>query len=112
MNLYIEIENGQPKNHPALENNLIQVFGLIPEHWHPFTRVERPGLLPYQIFNSEESTYQKVNDTWTDVWNIRDMTNEEKLAKQQRIKDSWILAPNDMHESWIFNEETCRYEPL
>ena len=111
MNLYIKIENGIPKNHPALENNLLQAFGLIPEHFQPFIRVERPSLLPYQIFNSEEPSYQKINDIWTDVWDIRDMTQEEKLAKQQTIKDSWILIPDDIHMSWIFNEETCRYEP-
>ena len=30
MNLYIEIENGQAKNHPALESNLLEAFGSIP----------------------------------------------------------------------------------
>jgi hypothetical protein len=30
MNLRIETENGQPKNHPALEGNILQAFGTIP----------------------------------------------------------------------------------
>ena len=42
MNLYIETNNGQTINHPAFEDNLIQAFGSIPEHFEPFVRVERP----------------------------------------------------------------------
>jgi hypothetical protein len=87
MNLYIEIENGVTKNHPALENNLIQAFGAIPAHWEPFIRVERPTGI-YQVLESNEVVYAKVNGVWTDVWAVRDMTAEEKTAKQQEVIDS------------------------
>ena len=52
MNLYIEIENGQTKNHPALEHNLIESFGVIPENWEPFIRIEKPTLDTFQILVS------------------------------------------------------------
>ena len=57
MNLYIETENGQPKNHPAFEDNLIQAFGDIPEHWVPFERIERPQLGVYEVFDQEEPEF-------------------------------------------------------
>lgn len=116
MNLYIEIENGQIKNHPALEENLIQAFGEIPEHWEPFVRVERPELGEYQLFKAPEVTYEKVDGVWTDVFHIRDMTAEEKeSARQQKIqsvKSFWQTRPDSNNfAAWTFNEETIRYEP-
>ena len=46
-------------------------------------------LLVYQVLDSEEPTYQKVDDVWTDVWALRDMTAEEKSAKQQTVRDAF-----------------------
>lgn len=112
MNLYIETENGQTKNHPAFEDNLIQAFGHIPAHWEPFTRVPRPVPGAYEVLDSDQPAYQKVNGTWTDVWALRPMTAEEKAAKQQAVKDFW--AQRDQAENWAawtFNEQACRYDP-
>jgi hypothetical protein len=113
MNLYIETdENGQTKNHPAFENNLIQAFGQIPAHWEPFVRVTRPDALIYQVLNSNDPTYQKVNGVWTDVWDLRDMTAEEKVVKQQETKDEWASIPDrDNFTAWTFDETTCSYVP-
>lgn len=112
MNLYIEIENGQPKNDPAFEDNLIQAFGIIPNTWEPFLRVDRPVPGVYQILENLEAIYQKVDGFWTDVWNLRDMTSSERIAIQERIKDSWF-AQEWVHNfsAWTFNEETCEYDP-
>jgi hypothetical protein len=111
MNLYIETENGASKNHPALENNLIQAFGLIPAHWEPFTRVERPNGV-YQVLESENVVYAKVDGVWTDVWAVREMTAEEKTAKQQAV----ITAFNDRPQAenwsaWTLDEATCTMVP-
>jgi hypothetical protein len=112
MNLYIKVENGWVKGHPAVEENLIQAFGAIPEHWEPFVRVERPTLEVYQILVSSEAAYLKINGVWTDVWSIRDMTSEEKAAKQQEVKDGWTSLPNHQNfTAWVFDEATCSYEP-
>lgn len=112
MNLYIETENGQIKNHPAFEDNLIQAFGVIPAHWEPFTRVERPMPDVYQILESSELVYAKVDGVWTDVWSVREMTAEEKTAKQQAV----ITAFNEQEyasnwSAWTLDEVTCTMVP-
>ena len=111
MNLYIEIENGVTKNHPALEDNLIQAFGSVPAHWEPFTRVERPNGV-YQVLESEEVVYAKVDGVWTDVWSVRELTTEEKTAKQQAV----ITAFNSQDQAsnwsaWTLDEATCTMVP-
>jgi hypothetical protein len=108
MNLYIETENGQIKNHPAFEDNLIQAFGSVPAHWEPFTRVERPVPAVYQLLENQEAVYTKVNGTWTDVWSLRDMTAEEKTAKQQAIVTNFNSREYASNWSaWTFDEATC-----
>jgi hypothetical protein len=112
MDLYIEVENGITKNHPAFEYNLIQAFGSVPAHWEPFIRVERPLLSVYELMTAEEPTYEKVNGVWTDVWHKRDMTAEEKTAKQQDV----ITAFNNREyasnwSAWTLDETTCMMVP-
>jgi hypothetical protein len=112
MNLYIETENGAIKNHPAFEDNLIQAFGSVPAHWEPFTRVERPVPGVYQVLESDTAVYTKVDGVWTDVWTVREMTAEEKTAKQQAV----ITAFNEREyasnwSTWTLDEATCAMVP-
>jgi hypothetical protein len=112
MNLYIEIENGVTKNHPALEDNLMQAFGSVPNTWEQFVRVEKPLPTVYQTFDSPEFVYAKVDGVWTDVWTLRDMTVEEKTAKQQAVItkfNSREYASN--WAAWVFDETTCSMIP-
>jgi hypothetical protein len=112
MNLYIETENGVTKNHPAFEDNLMQAFGAIPEHWEPFTRVQRPEIGVYDVLESDEPTYEKVNGTWTDVWMVRPMTVEEKAAKQQAVRDAFNAREQASNWStWTLDEATCLMVP-
>ena len=112
MNLYIETENGVTKNHPAFEENLMQAFGAIPEHWEPFTRVERPTLGVYQVLESDEPVYAKVDGVWADVWSVRDMTAEEKSAKQQAVRDAFNTRDQaENWSAWTLDETTCTMQP-
>jgi hypothetical protein len=112
MNLYIKVENGQPIKNPVFEENLLQVFGAVFENWEPFVRVEKPTLGVYQILESPEPIYQKVNGVWTDVWSLREMTAEEKSAKQQVVKDAFAARDQASNWSaWTFDEDTCKYQP-
>ena len=86
MNLYIETENGQVKNHPAFEDNLIAAFGSVPAHWMPFERIARPVLGVYEVWVSENPTYELIDGVYKDVWHKRDMTEEEKIAAQERVQ--------------------------
>lgn len=112
MNLYIEIENGQPKRHPAFEENLLQAFGAVPEKFEPFVRVERPRPSIYQVLDSNESTYQKIDGVWTDVWQLRDMTAEEKASMQQAVRDAFNSREQASNWSaWTLDETTCTMIP-
>jgi len=116
MNLYIQIEDNQPVNHPATEDNLIQAFGEVPAHWEPFVRVEHPTLGEFEKWGDPLVTYEKVNGVWTDVYHVVEITAEEKAAiKQAKIdayKTTWALLPQrDNFSAWVFNEETIKYEP-
>jgi len=112
MNLYIETENGQIKNHPAYEDNLIQAFGSVPDHWELFVRVARPIPTVYQILENNQSVYGKVDGVWTDVWQLREMTIEEKTAKQQEVITNFSQRPYASNWStWILDEATCTMVP-
>ena len=114
MNLYIEIENGTTKNHPALESNLVVAFGAVPQNWEPFTRVDAPTPGVFQIL--EPSVYTKIDGVWFDVWTIREMTTEEKSAKNQEIREiaisnfaTWEQAEN--WSAWTYDEATYQMVP-
>jgi len=77
---YIQIKDGVPVNHPAYENNLMEAFGKIPANWELFERRE-PDLTTFQMLVSQKPKYEKVNGKWADVWSKREMTSEEKAAK-------------------------------
>jgi hypothetical protein len=113
MNLYIRVQNEQTIGNPAFEDNLLQAFpDGIPFNWESFVRVECPTPNVYQILESDIPTYAKVNGVWTDVWSLRDMTNEEKLAKQQLVIDE-LNAREDASNwsTWILDEATCTMKP-
>lgn len=112
MKLYIETENGQTKNHPAFEDNLLQAFGQIPDHWEPFVRVERPVTGVYEVLESAEPTYEKVDGVWTDVWSLRPMTAQEKADKQQATIDAFNNRPQaENWSAWTLDEATCTMVP-
>jgi hypothetical protein len=106
MNLYIETENGKPKNHPAFEDNLIQAFGIIPDHWVPFERVECPNIDVYEVLESEIPNYELIGSVYKDVWKIRQMTIQEITTKKLNAITDW----NNHFPSWIFNENKCAFE--
>jgi hypothetical protein len=115
MNLYIEIENGTTKNHPALESNLIVSYGSVPPTWEPFNRVAPPNPGVFQILESTP-VYAKVNGVWSDVWTIREMTTEEKAAKQQEMREAAISFFNTREyaenwSAWTYDEATYQMAP-
>jgi hypothetical protein len=112
MKLYIKTQNNQPVNHPAFEDNLIQAFGSVPAHWEPFTRVERPIPGVYRMLENQEAVYAKVDGVWTDVWTVRDLTAEEKTAKQQAVITAFNDRPQASNWSaWTLDKATCTMQP-
>jgi hypothetical protein len=118
MNLYIQIKDGQPHEHPIFEDNLLHAIpGIdlnnLPPEFSPFVRVPEPILKTYTLFdeNYKNPSYELVDGVYTDVWHIRDMTPEEKQASIDFAKLCFFGPGGKGYKSWIFNEENCRYEP-
>ena len=112
MDLYIQVENGQPIGHPAYGLNLIQAFTLIPANWEKFERKQSPTLNIYQKLESDASRYEKINGVWQDVWTVLDFSEEEKTTMQQKVKDEWASRSQAANWSaWTFDEDTCSFIP-
>ena len=112
--LFIKVENNQPIDHPILTSNLSQALGIpdisadnVPENYMIFIRNARPQLGVYEVY--EGFDYQIQNDQCVEVHHVRNMTDEEKLTKQNQVKSSWSQTGG--FPSWTFNEETCMYDP-
>jgi hypothetical protein len=84
MELYIQIKNGQPFEHPIFGDNFCQAFPHIdvnnlPAEFARFERIEQPNTAgPFQI---EEVSYQWVDGVVKDVWTMREMTDLERADK-------------------------------
>lgn len=110
MNLFIRIKNNQPYEHPIFEDNFRQVFPYIdveklPPEFARFERIEAPIVGVYEVY--EGVTYEWVDGIVKDVHHVRDMTEQEKLDKQNEVKVYWA---EHGFASWVFNEEICRFE--
>lgn len=117
MELYIQIRNGQPFEHPIFSDNFRQAFPNInvnnlPPEFAKFERVECPVLGVYQVMIQDEPTYELIDGGYKDVWHVRELTAEEKTAKQQVSKDAWAALPNRGNfTAWVFDETTLNYVP-
>jgi len=91
MELFIQIRNGQPFEHPIFGDNFRQAFPEVdvdnlPPEFAKFERIEQ-NVTP-ATFEVAESTYTRVDGIVKDVWTIRPMTTEEEAQKRQDLTDS------------------------
>lgn len=101
MELVIQIRDGVPFEHPILLENFKQAFpdidvNNLPSEFARFVRIPPPEIGHYQI--NEGSKYEFLGGIWTDVWQIRDMTPEEKASKIA------LAQPLKPFPSWVFDE--------
>lgn len=111
MKLYIRIKDGKPFEHPILEDNFRQAFPTIdvnnlPSEFMRFERIPQPKLDVYQVY--EGVTYEIGNHLVRDKHLVREMTDVEKLAKQNVVKEEWAIYGA---KSWVFDEITCSFKP-
>jgi hypothetical protein len=109
MELFIRIVDGAPFEHPIMGDNFREAFPHIdtenlPPEFARFVRVAMPTIGVYEVY--EGVSYGLVDGVYTDVHDVRQMTELEKTDKQDIVKAEW--ATNG-YASWIFNEETCRF---
>ena len=113
MSLFIKVVDGQPVDHPMLEENLRQVIPDFDPNNPPlgFVRFERvlpPHILGvYQVH--EGATYVFDGKVVKDKHSVRNMTTEEIAAKQNLAKE--LFARDVGYSSWIFNPSTSAFDP-
>lgn len=110
MELFIQIRDGQPFEHPIFAENFRAAFpGVDTENLPPefarFERVAAPVVGVYEVY--EGVTYEWRDDSVTDAHHVRVMTAEEIAAKQDSAKANW--AKNG-YASWVFEEATCAFK--
>ena len=91
MKFYIKIENGQPIQHPHIEENMISAYpevdlNNLPSNWAKFERVACPSVGFYEM---PVCTYEWVGNVVKDVWTTRPMTTEERAAKDAE-EGPWV----------------------
>lgn len=107
-NTYIRVVNGQPFEHPIIEENLRAFYpkfdsNNLPKGFEKFIRKPYPEVGIYETFVG--TTYQRIDGVLQDVHEVRSLTEEEKAAKIQFMKDTFPFS------SWTFDEENGSWIP-
>lgn len=90
LELYIQIRDGQPHEHPIFADNFklafpdVDVNNLPADRFAKFLRVAQPVLGTYEVY--EGVTYEWTGDVVKDVHHVRPMTAKEKTAKTAQLK--------------------------
>lgn len=101
LELYIQIRDGQPYEHPIFADNFRAAFPEVdPENlpldqFAKFIRVRIPR--EPETYEVAERTYQWVDGVVKDVWTFRPMTDEEREAKQ----DQMVLEANALRDMML-----------
>ena len=130
--LYIKVdENNNFVDHPHFESNLRQLYPKhdfssgAPSGWMVFERVAPPNIGTYQKFDETKGSniaiafdhngleYKIVDGVYKDVWHVKDMTDAEKLEKQNDVKNKWaeFIATDEgaNFSDYVFDEATCQF---
>lgn len=89
LELYIQIRDGQPHEHPIFADNFREAFPDVdtenlPDTFAKFIRVAPPVPDTYEIY--EGVTYQWVDGVVKDVHSVRPMTDEERAEKTAELE--------------------------
>ena len=90
LELYIQIRDGQPFEHPIFADNFKMAFpdvniNQLPlDQFAKFIRVDAPVPDTYEIY--EGVTYQWFDGVVKDVHSVRSMTDEERAAKTAELE--------------------------
>lgn len=112
--LYIELENGLPINHPITGDNLRMLnpdidLENLSSNLAKFQRNPGPRHGVYEKIENE-ALYEFIDGVVHDVWVVTKMTKAEIKKKQSDEKALWASMENS-YASWVFNPAVCHYEP-
>lgn len=101
LELYIQIRDGQPYEHPIFADNFRQAFPDVdtenlPDTFAKFIRVDAPVPDTYEVY--EGVTYQWVDGIVKDVHSVRPMTDEERTAKDVELIELATQNANALHQ--------------
>lgn len=90
MELFIQIRDGQPYQHPILGSNFRKAFpdidvNNLPPEFARFERIQSQNEVTQ--FQVDEVSYQWIDGIVKDVWTVREMTEQERQAKIQEITE-------------------------
>lgn len=96
MNLYIQIQDGKPWQHPLLEDNVLQAWPEIdlnnlPANLARFRRHQQPvsSVLPVGNFQVPVCSYELANDgVYEDTWTVREMDDDERRVTTKARKNA------------------------
>lgn len=108
MELFIQIRDGNPHEHPIFGDNFRAAFpdidpNNLPPEFARFVRTEMPS--PDGVYRTVAPNYVWDGNVVTDDWIVRDMTAEEK---EKKIAAVHLGKP---YPSWVFDEPTCTFHP-
>lgn len=117
MNLFIELKDGKPINHPISESNLRAFYPNLkvespPQGFARFVKksepIKPPNLrLDYAEYVLDEKlTKENGSLTYTDNYVFRPYTTEER---EELIREFKKISPNE--KDWVFDEETLTLVP-
>jgi hypothetical protein len=89
LELYIQIRDGQPHEHPIFADNFREAFPDVdtenlPDTFAKFIRVDAPVPGTYEVY--EGVAYQWIDGVVKDVHSVRAMTDEERAAKTAELE--------------------------
>lgn len=111
MELFIQIRDNAPYEHPILGDNFREAFPHIdvdnlPPDFARFNRIPKPEFKA-QDFKvvGDEPTYEWVNGIVQDVWAVRDMTEEERRAAIESATTEAALFVSFVREHAVRNRD-------
>ena len=89
LELYIQIRDGEPFEHPIFADNFRAAFPDVdtenlPDTFAKFIRVNAPKPKTYEVY--EGVTYKWFDGVVKDVHSVRPMTDEEQAAKTRELE--------------------------
>ena len=112
MRCFIKIKDGQPVDHPIVEQNFREAFPEIntenlPPEFAEFIRHPQPEIGVYEVYQGVE--YQWIDGKVQDVHLVREMIQSEKDEKIRLTKEQWTNGGG--FASWVFKEAECMFNP-
>lgn len=108
-NLYIQVKNGMPYQHPVTESNLRMLYpdldpDMPPEGFEKFIRNPTPEVGPFDVYEGTE--YLKIDGIYQDHHKITSMTSAQKQEKIRVMRETFPFA-----NTWSLNETTGVWTP-